>query len=527
MSASLPTGAKPPVNPWFIAIAVMLATFMEVLDTSVANVALNHIAGNLSASTDEATWVLTSYLVSNAVVLPATQWLSRYFGRKRFLITCIIIFTISSALCGVASSLGMLILARVIQGAGGGALQPIAQAVLLESFPAEKRGLAMSVYAIGIVVAPILGPTFGGWLTDNYSWRWVFYINVPIGILAVILCSILLEDPSYMTDSRPGKIDFIGFGLLTLWIGCLQIMLDKGQDADWFYSRFIQLLAWGAILGFIVFVLWEMRVEHPIVNLRILGNSNVTIGCLLLFLVGAILYGTTAALPLFMQNLLSYTALNAGLVMSPRGMGAIIGSIVSGRILANPKIDGRAWIAGGFAILALTMWMFGNLTADAAPANFIAPIVISGFSITCIFVPMTTFSLATVSRESMGEATGLTNLLRNLGGSVGISAITTLVSRGAQTHQALLVGQMSQYNPVFNDQIAKLQAALTPQVGSVAAHSQAYGLAYQTLLDQSSLSSYIDLFRLLVIVCLLCAPLVFLFKKPAHRPSRSEMAAAH
>jgi DHA2 family multidrug resistance protein len=527
MSASLPSEAKLPVNPWFIAIAVMLATFMEVLDTSVANVALNHIAGNLSASTDEATWVLTSYLVANAVVLPATQWLSRYFGRKRFLITCIIIFTISSALCGLASSLGMLILARVIQGAGGGALQPIAQAVLLESFPPEKRGSAMSFYAIGIVVAPILGPTVGGWLTDNYSWRWVFYINIPIGILAVILCSILLEDPSYLKNSRPGKIDFIGFGLLIVWIGSLQIMLDKGQDADWFYSRFIQLLAWGAVLGFIVFIIWELRVEHPIVNLRILKNTNVAIGCLLLFLVGAILYGTTAALPLFLQNLLSYTALSAGLVLSPRGVGAIIGSIVSGRILANQKIDGRAWIAAGFAILASTMWMFGNLTTDAAPANFIFPIVLSGFSITCIFVPMTTFSMATVSRESMGEATGLTNLLRNLGGSVGISATTTLVSRASQTHQALLAGQMSQYNPVFNDQIAKIQAALTPQVGSVAAHNQAYGLAYQTLLDQSSLSAYIDLFRLMVIVCLLCAPLVFLFKKPMRRPNRSEMAAAH
>jgi DHA2 family multidrug resistance protein len=527
MSAALPAGAKPAVNPWFIAIAVMLATFMEVLDTSVANVALNHIAGNLSASTDEATWVLTSYLVSNAVVLPATGWLSRFFGRKRFLITCIVIFTISSALCGLASSLGMLILARIIQGAGGGALQPIAQAVLLESFPAEKRGSAMSVYAIGVVVAPILGPTIGGWLTDNYSWRWVFYINIPIGILAVILCSILLEDPAYLRDSRPGKIDFIGFTLLTVWIGCLQIMLDKGQDDDWLYSRFIQLLALGAAIGFVAFIVWELRVDHPIVDLRILRNGNVAIGCLLLFLVGAILYGTTAVLPLFLQNLLSYTSFSAGLVMSPRGLGAIVGSIVSGRILANPKIDGRAWIAGGFAILALSMYMFGSLTTEVAPANIIFPIVISGFSITCIFVPMTTFSMATVPRESMGEATGLTNLLRNLGGSVGISAITTLVSRGAQTHQALLVGQMSQYNPIFNDQIAKIQAALTPQVGSVAAHSEAYGVAYQSLLDQASLSSYIDQFRLLVIICLLCAPLVFLFKRPARRPSRSEMVAAH
>src|SRR6202166_3141614 len=434
VSSTSPPVGKPAVNPWFIAIAVMLATFMEVLDTSVANVALNHIAGSLSASADDATWVLTSYLVSNAVILPATGWLGRFFGRKRFLITCIGIFTIASALCGLASSLGLLILARIVQGVGGGALPPIAQAVLLESFPLEKRGSAMSVYAIGVVVAPILGPTLGGWLTDNYSWRWVFYINIPIGILAVILCSILLEDPAYLKESRPGKIDFIGFALLTIWIGCLQIMLDKGQDADWLYSNLIRVLACGALIGFSAFIVWELRVEHPIVNLRILRNGNLAIGSLLLFLVGAILYGTTAVLPLFLQNLISYTSYSAGLVMSPRGFGAILGSIIAGRVLANPKIDGRAWIGGGFAVLALSMSMFGGLTTQIAPSNIVWPIIISGFATVSIFVPMATFSMATVSRENIGEGTGLTNLLRNLGGSVGISAITALVSRGAQTH---------------------------------------------------------------------------------------------
>jgi DHA2 family multidrug resistance protein len=290
---------RPAANPWLIALAVMTATFMEVLDTSVANVSLNHIAGNLSASTNEATWVLTSYLVSNAVILPATGWLGRYFGRKRFLLTCIGIFTIASGLCGLATSLGMLILARILQGAGGGALQPIAQAVLLESFPPEKRGSAMSVYAIGVVVAPILGPTLGGWLTDNYSWRWVFYINLPVGILSVLLCYFFLEDPPYLRSARPGRIDFIGFALLTLWIGCLQIMLDKGQDEDWWSSGFIRLLLIGAVTGFVIFLIRELRVEHPIVNLRVLKDRNLSIGALLLFLIGAILYGTTAILPLF------------------------------------------------------------------------------------------------------------------------------------------------------------------------------------------------------------------------------------
>src|ERR1700724_4677653 len=330
---------KPAANPWLIAAGVMLATFMEVLDTSVANVSLTHIAGNLSASTDEATWVLTSYLVSNAVILPASSWLSRRFGRKRFLITCITIFTLASILCGLATSLGFLILARIIQGAGGGALQPVSQAVMLETFPAEKRGAAMSVYAMGVVVAPILGPTLGGWLTDNYSWRWVFYINIPVGILAVILCSLLLEDPPYLKDARPGRIDFIGFALLTIWIGCLQVMLDKGQDDDWLSSNFIRWLAFGAAIGFIAFLIWELRAENPIVNLRVLLDRNLAIGSILLFLLGAILYGTTSILPLFLQNLLSYTSLQAGLVISPRGFGAILGSIIAGRILANPKIE--------------------------------------------------------------------------------------------------------------------------------------------------------------------------------------------
>ena len=526
-SSTSSADVKPAVNPWFIAFAVMLATFMEVLDTSVANVALNHIAGSLSVSADDATWVLTSYLVSNAVILPATGWLGRFFGRKRFLIVCIGIFTIASALCGLASSLGLLILARIVQGAGGGALQPIAQAVLLESFPREKRGAAMSVYAIGVVVAPILGPTVGGWLTDDYSWRWVFFINIPIGILAVTLCSILLHDPPYAKEARPGRIDFMGFGLLTIWIGCLQVMLDKGQDADWFSSSFIRSLAFGAAIGFIAFLIWELRVEHPIVNLRILRDRNLAVGSLLLFLVGVILYGTTAILPLFLQNLFSYTAFQAGLVMSPRGFGAILGSIISGRILANPKIDGRFWIGGGFAVLALSMYMFGDLTLQIAPGNIIWPIIISGFGVSSIFVPMATFSMATVSRENTGEGTGLTNLLRNLGGSVGISTITTMVSRGAQTHQALMVGQMSQFNPVFNEQMAKLQTALTPQVGSAAAHDQANGLIYQTLQQQASLWSYVDQFRTLVIVCLLCVPLVLLFKKPKRAAVPGDLVAAH
>jgi DHA2 family multidrug resistance protein len=308
---------RPKANPWLITGAVMAATIMEVLDTSVANVALNHIAGNLSASTDDATWVLTSYLVSNAIIQPATGWFGQYFGRRNFLIGCICIFTIASAWCGLANSLGMLILARIVQGAGGGALQPISQAVLLETFPAEKRGSAMSIYIMGVVVAPILGPTLGGWMTDNMSWRWVFYINVPVGIVSAAMCFMFLEDPPYLKDKKAGRIDYIGFGLLTLWIGCLQVMLDKGQDVDWFSSSFIRVLVAGAALGFIVFVFWEFKTSNPIVNLRVLLNRNLAIGAVVIFVAGAIMKGTTAVLPQFLQNLMNYTALQAGLVISP------------------------------------------------------------------------------------------------------------------------------------------------------------------------------------------------------------------
>src|SRR6516225_4234328 len=503
-----PTG-----NPWLIAIAVMPATFMEVLDTSVANVALQHIAGSLSVSPDEATWVLTSYLVSNAVILPATGWLGRSFGRRRFLIACIGLFTFASALCGLANSLAMLIVARILQGIGGGALQPVSQAIMLETFPREQRGISMSVYSIGVVVAPILGPTLGGWLTDDYSWRWVFYINLPVGIFAIIMCLLFLEDPPYLKTGKTRSIDHIGFGLLVIWIGCLQIMLDRGQDEDWFSSLFIRWLAVGASVGLVVFLFWELKTKNPIVELRILADGNVAIAVLLMFVVGAILFSTTAVLPRFLQTLLNYSALQSGLVLSPRGVGAICGSIIAGQILSKTKIDGRIWMAQGAIVLALSMTMFGTLSLEIAPQIVILPIVISGFAIPSIFVPMTTFSVATVPKEALADATGITSLVRNLGGSVGISLITTFVARGTQAHQALLVSHLTPHHRAYLDWLNRTQVILAPHSGSVTAHDQAYGLTYQTLQQQAALWAYIDQFRMLVIVCLLVAPIVFLYKR--------------
>ncbi|MHB2021255.1 MAG: DHA2 family efflux MFS transporter permease subunit, partial [Candidatus Xenobia bacterium] len=344
MSATAATGSDsqiwvPRFNPWLIAISVMAATFMEVLDTSVANVCLPQIAGNLSATTDEATWVLTSYLVSNAIILPASGWLSRRFGRTRFLICCIILFTLASFACGAATSLGMLVLARVVQGIGGGALQPLSQAILLESFPPSKRGQAMAFFGMGVVVAPIIGPTLGGWLTDNFTWRWVFYINLPVGILAVLMARAFIEDPPYVKNARPGRIDYVGFTLMALWLGSLQIILDKGQEADWFNSPWILWSTVFSCLCLIGFVFWELQESLPIVDLRVLKDRNFLGGTIGITVVGAVLFSVTSLLPLLLQDLLGYPALVSGLAVSPRGIGALISMFVVSRVMQ--KVDNR------------------------------------------------------------------------------------------------------------------------------------------------------------------------------------------
>lgn len=324
---------RPTVNPWVVAAAVMIPTFMEILDTTIVSVALPHIAGSLSATTDESTWTLTSYLVANAIILPATGWLARYFGRSRFLTYCIVIFTVSSFLCGMAESLGLLIAARVIQGAGGGALQPISQAILLESFPQEKRGMAMAAFGIGVVVAPIIGPTLGGWLTDQYSWRWAFYMNIPVGILAVSMTKAFVEDPPYIKSAKPGRIDTIGFGLMAISLATLQIVLDKGQHDDWFSASWVCWFVAICIVTMILFVIWELRTKEPIVNLRILKDRNFAVGIVLITFVGVCLYSAITLIPLYLQTLMGYTAMLSGLTLSPRGIGAIVTMPVVGYLM--------------------------------------------------------------------------------------------------------------------------------------------------------------------------------------------------
>jgi DHA2 family multidrug resistance protein len=503
---------KPSVNPWLIAIAVMSATFMEVLDTTIVNVALPHIAGSLSASVDEATWVLTSYLVANAIVLPATGWLSRTFGRKKFLLTCIVLFTVASAVCGAATSLPMLIIARIVQGAGGGALQPISQAVLLESFPPKKRGVAMAAFGMGVVVAPIIGPTLGGWLTDNYTWRWSFYVNLPVGIIAIMMILAFIEDPPYARAQKRTSIDYFGFALLAIWVAALQIILDKGQQVDWLASHLVRWLAVIGVVGLIAFLWRELSTEHPIVDLRVWKNRNFAMGTGMMTILGVVLYGTTALLPLFLQTVLGYSALQSGLTVSPRGFGSIVGMLVVGRLFGI--IDGRTLIVIGFCILAYSTSLFGALSLDIASGNVMWPNIFNGFSTALIFVPLTTLTMGTLANDQMGNATGIFNLMRNLGGGVGIATVTTLLARRAQVHQNIMVGHLTPYNPAYQSWMANVMSKFG---GGPGASLHASGVLYNELLRQAQLWAYVDNFRLLAFLSVLCIPFVLLFKRTKAR----------
>jgi len=511
-------------NPWLIASAVMLATFMEVLDTSIAAVALPYIAGSLSASNDEATWVLTSYLVANAVVLPASGWFALRYGRKRFLIICIVIFTVSSFACGSATGLGLILIARAVQGAGGGALQPLSQAILLESFPPQKRGMAMAVFALGVVVAPVLGPTLGGWLTDTYSWRWAFYINIPVGIFAVFMISRYVEDPPYIKNASPGKLDGIGLGLLAVWLGALQIILDKGQEDDWFGATWIRWAAFVLVASLIAFLVRELRAQKPLVDLKIFRHRNFTLGCLLIGLFGAGIYGLITLLPLFYQELMGYTAFAAGWAVSPRGIGAICAMPVIGYLTA--KIDNRWLIAFGFGLFGFASLWFGEVNLDIGQWTFLWAILISGFGSGCVFVPLSTTTMAFLKNEEIGNASGLYNLFRNIGGSVGISVVNTIVARHEQLHRTELAGNLNAARPSVRGAVQGLQQYLSTQGASpTTAVQRSYGLLNQTLTGQARLWSYVDDFRYMALACFACVPIVFTLKKAVAK--KGAAPAAH
>lgn len=492
---------RPKANPWVIAVAVSLAAFMEVLDTAIANVALPHIAGSVGASNEESTWVLTSYLVANAIVLPITGWLVSLFGRKRFFMTCMAIFTVSSLFCGIAPSLAFLLLFRVLQGAGGGGLQPMAQAILADTFPPEKRGLAFSLYGITAVCAPAIGPTLGGWLTDTASWRWIFLINLPVGMLAMCLVFRLVEDPPQAKEQKRRKIQFdhIGFALLALGVGALQIMLDKGQEDDWFGSRFITTLAITAVVCLISLVIYEWFHDQPIVDVRLFKNWNFSAANLMMFMVGAVSFSTTVLMPQFLQTLMGYTAQSAGMVLSAAAILLLIELPLVGRLTARFQL--RHLIAFGWIALAAGMYVSTRrldllISFGSATWLRIGQYIPMGF----IFVPATTAAYIGIAEDQSNAVAGLVNFTRNIGSSVGTSAVTTLLQRRTQLHQARLITHENLANPTFRAALDNLAAQLTHAGLSLQeAQRQTFARLYAELQSQATALAYIDMFWLLCI----------------------------
>ncbi|MCE5324475.1 DHA2 family efflux MFS transporter permease subunit [bacterium] len=509
-------GWCPVGTPGIVAIAVMLATFMEVLDSTVVNVSLSHIAGNLSATIDESTWVLTSYLVSNAIVLPATGWLSMLFGRKRYYMLSVAAFVVSSFLCGFARSLDSLILYRVLQGLGGGALQPISQAILLECFPVNRRGMGMAIFGVGVVFAPIIGPTLGGWITDNYSWRWIFYINIPIGILSMIMAQIYVVDPPYLRRGTI-KVDYIGLGLLALGIGFLQVVLDTGQKHDWFQTSWILHLSIISAVSLIALVVWELYTQHPIIDLTVFKVRNYAPGVFLIFMLGIALYASMVLQPVLLQTLLGYSAMQSGLAMSPGGIGTLFCMPIVGYLVG--KWDSRYMIIFGLSLLSLSMFIMSGYNLQISFWDAAYPRIIMGVGLAFLFVPLATVTFAFLSQEKTGNATGIFNLLRNIGGSVGIAGVNTLLARREQFHQSRLVENISTFDPTFQQWFKEAVAGLTAAGQSyLNAQKQAVAVAYQMVIRQSAMMSFVDTFWLLGVVMILLVPLVFLMRRPQRSP---------
>jgi len=500
------------INPWLIATSVMFATFMEVLDTTVVNVSLPHIAGSLSATIDEATWALTSYLVANAIILPMTGWLASRFGRKNLLMLSVIGFTASSFLCGLAPTLGSLVFFRILQGATGGCLQPLSQAVLLEAFPPSDRGKAMAFWALGIVVAPIMGPVLGGWLTDNYTWRWVFYINIPVGIASIVMTKLFIFDPPYLRQEKRG-IDYWGIGLLAVGIGALQILLDKGQESDWFASNWMTALAIISVASLVILVIHELTTEHPVVDLRVFKMRSYAVGVFLMTVVGFVLYGSMVLLPIMLQTLLAYPALQAGIAMAPRGIGSFVMMPLTG--IMTGKFDNRKLLTAGLIVGGVTLIWLSELNLQAGYWDIFWPQLTQGVGMSLLFVPLTTVSMDPIPRERMGNATSLFNLMRNIGGSLGIAATGTMLARTQQSTTALLGRNVTPYDPASQAMFMQMRAAFMA-AGTDAATSteRAYAAMFGMVQRQASMVSFVRIFQLLGILFVVLVPLVLLMQRP-------------
>jgi DHA2 family multidrug resistance protein len=506
-------------NPWIIALVVTLATFMEILDTSIANVSLPHIAGNLSVSVDESTWVLTSYLVSNAIVLPISGWISTKVGRKRFYMTCVTVFTVSSFLCGIAPNLGCLIFFRVLQGIGGGGLAPSEQAILADTFPPAKRGMAMAVYGMAVVLAPAIGPTLGGFITDHFNWRWVFFINVPVGITSLLLTQRVVTDPPHLRGAgqRAGGVDWVGLGLIALGLGCLEVVLDKGQEDDWFHSSFVTGFTIVAAVSLVSFVAWEWTHENPIVDLRMFQRRSFAVANAMMLMLGIALFGTTVLLPQFLQILMGYSAQQAGMALSPGGLVVIsllplVGILVS-------RVDTRILVAFGFAVLSGSMFYMSrkiDLQMDFATAVELRALQSVGMAF--LFVPIQTISYSGVPPQKNNQVSGIMNLSRNMGADIGIAFVTTLIARRSQAHQNRLVGHATPYSAQYLAKLDGMARTFELAGASTATATKEATLAvYRQLVQQSTQLAYLDAFFILSVATAVMVPLAWVSQRPRPR----------
>lgn len=525
LTAPSSSAARPALNPWLIAITVTLATFMELLDTSIANVALPNIAGGLGRSYDEVTWILTTYLVANAVILPMSAWLSRVFGRKRYYLGCVALFTLTSFLCGVAPTLGVMLTSRILQGIGGGGLAPVAQAILVDTFPAAKRASAFALYTIVIVTAPAVGPVLGGWITDNYSWRWIFFINIPIGCLALFLSSRMVHDPPAFEAERAAvrmngrlNIDATGIALITVASAALEVALDRGQIEDWFGSAFICWMLGIAVIGWIATVAWEMRIKEPVIDFRLLSSRNFAIASVLFFVFGFGLFGSTTLLPQMLQSLYGYRALDAGLVLGPGAFVITLLAPIGAQLIQRQIVSPRTLIAISLATGGAAMWHYSTFNLATDYRHYALARAFQGLGYGFFFVPVNVIAYSQLRPDQNNKASSLTNLFRNWGGSFGIAFITTAAQRRHQFHQTNLGADIGAVSNPFNDRVAALTNHLVYQgFSGPDAITAAHGYVYQQLQHHAALSAFLDCFRVIAWLTLATVPLVLFVShfKPA------------
>ena len=504
-----------PENPWLSCLPVLLAVFVYVMDSTIANVALPHMAGSFSATRDESMWILTSYLIASGIIIPSVGFFSKLFGRKNFYIISILLFTVASLLCGMAKSLSQMVFFRILQGAGGGGIVPLSQAIMMESFPKEKRGTAMAIFGMGVIIAPIIGPMLGGWITDNWTWPWIFFINVPLGCAAAVLSKQLLFDPPYAHRQKDVKIDALGFIFLILWLCSLQIFFDKGNNADWFNATWIcWLFTFSCIMG-ICFFISQIKRKETLVDMSVLRNKEFLVGTFIQVIMASVLYASIAILPQFLQSMMGYTAFLSGMSMMPRGIGSLTATIVCAFIA--DRVDKRKLVVVGLLFLGSAGLAFGFLNLQIAQLNIMIPNCLMGFGLGLAMIPIINLSMETLSNQQMTNAAGLQNLFKNIGGAIGTSLVATFLTRFAQAHQYMMVGKLNDLNPVYSAKVQAVAGALSQYTSpDVAMHMAQYS-QYGTLIKQATLWAFMDSFRIFGIACFVLIPLLLLFKKSKSR----------